>query len=68
VLRNWLTSNGLVCIHAKRTQPWLTILQKGKQDVEMTPEVVEKTRDRYLEVYKLLTGTSMVETLKSVQE
>ncbi|KAH7324321.1 hypothetical protein B0I35DRAFT_348778 [Stachybotrys elegans] len=52
VLRNWLTANGL----------------KGKQDVEMTPEVVEKTRDRYLEVYKLLTGTTMEETLKSIQE
>ncbi|KAL2257400.1 hypothetical protein VTK26DRAFT_220 [Humicola hyalothermophila] len=41
VLRNWLTDNGL----------------KGKPDVEMPPEVVEKTKARYTEVFERLTGT-----------
>ncbi|EMR63857.1 putative phosphoribosylaminoimidazole-succinocarboxamide synthase protein [Eutypa lata UCREL1] len=51
VLRNWLTSNGL----------------KGKPDVEMPPEVVEKTKGRYTEVYELLTGRSLEEALKSLE-
>ncbi|KAL2116187.1 hypothetical protein VTJ04DRAFT_10442 [Mycothermus thermophilus] len=47
VLRNWLTANGL----------------KGKPDVEMPPEVVEKTKGRYSEVFKLLTGETLEEAL-----
>ncbi|KAI5866301.1 hypothetical protein GGS23DRAFT_556442 [Durotheca rogersii] len=52
VLRNWLTANGL----------------KGKPDVEMPPEVVEKTRDRYLEVYERLTGQTLEAALKALEE
>lgn len=51
-LRNWLTENGL----------------KGKPDVEMPPEVVQKTKDRYLEVYKLMTGQTLEEALKALPE
>ncbi|RFU36081.1 hypothetical protein B7463_g230, partial [Scytalidium lignicola] len=50
VLRNWLTSNGL----------------KGKPDVQIPSEIVEKTKARYMEVYKWLTGTALEETLKSL--
>ncbi|KAL7622194.1 Bifunctional purine biosynthetic protein ade1 [Parahypoxylon ruwenzoriense] len=52
VLRNWLTANGL----------------KGKPDVEMPPEVVEKTKGRYLEVYERLTGRTLEEALNSLEE
>ncbi|KXX82718.1 Phosphoribosylaminoimidazole-succinocarboxamide synthase [Madurella mycetomatis] len=50
VLRNWLTDNGL----------------KGKQDVEMPPEVVEKTKARYTEVYERLTGSTLQEGLEEL--
>ncbi|ROT38996.1 SAICAR synthetase [Sodiomyces alkalinus F11] len=50
VLRNWLTSNGL----------------KGKEGVAMPPEVVEKTKGRYLEVYERLTGQTLEEALKNL--
>lgn len=33
----------------------------------MPPEVVEKTRGRYLEVYERLTGKSLEERLKSLE-
>jgi phosphoribosylaminoimidazole-succinocarboxamide synthase len=52
VLRNWLTSNGL----------------KGKLDLQIPPEVVEKTRERYMEVYKRLTGRTLEESLKSLED
>ncbi|KFA72790.1 hypothetical protein S40288_06381 [Stachybotrys chartarum IBT 40288] len=52
VLRNWLTENGL----------------KGKQDVEMTPEVAEKTRARYLQVYELLTGDKLEDVLAGLAQ
>lgn len=45
----------------------LMLLQKGKPDVEMPPEVVEKTRGRYLQVYERLTGNNLDETLKSLE-
>ncbi|GAB1315388.1 Bifunctional purine biosynthetic protein ade1 [Madurella fahalii] len=48
VLRNWLTDNGL----------------KGKPDVEMPPEVVEKTKARYTEVYERLTESTLQEGLE----
>lgn len=51
-LRNWLTENGL----------------KGKEGVEMPPEVVQKTKDRYLEVYKLMTGETLEDALKALPE
>ncbi|KAK7756800.1 Bifunctional purine biosynthetic protein ade1 [Diatrype stigma] len=41
---------------------------KGKPDVEMPPEVVEKTKGRYMEVYELLTGKSLEEALKSLED
>jgi len=52
VLRDWLTSNGL----------------KGKLDVQIPPEVVEKTRARYMEVYRRLTGRTLEEALRSLEE
>lgn len=52
VLRNWLTSNGL----------------KGKQDVLIPPEVVDKTKGRYMEVFRLLTGKPLEEALESLEE
>ncbi|RDL38305.1 Uncharacterized protein BP5553_02645 [Venustampulla echinocandica] len=52
VLRNWLTSNGL----------------KGKQDVQIPPEIVEKTKSRYMEVYELLSGRTLEEALKSLED
>lgn len=39
-LRDWLTSNGL----------------NGKEGVKMTDEIVEKTREKYIEAYEQLTG------------
>lgn len=39
-LRDWLTSNGL----------------NGKDGVKMTDEIVEKTREKYIEAYEQLTG------------
>ncbi|KAL1849597.1 hypothetical protein VTK73DRAFT_9868 [Phialemonium thermophilum] len=52
VLRNWLTANGL----------------KGKPDVEMPPEVVEKTKGRYLEVFERLTGKTLDEALARLED
>lgn len=43
-------------------------MQKGKQDVEMTPEVAEKTRARYLEVYELLTGDKLEDVLAGLAQ
>ncbi|KAL2016778.1 hypothetical protein VTK56DRAFT_2991 [Thermocarpiscus australiensis] len=51
VLRNWLTENGL----------------KEKPDVEMAPEVVEKTKARYTEVFERLTGTTLEYALKDLE-
>jgi phosphoribosylaminoimidazole-succinocarboxamide synthase len=34
----------------------------------MPPEVVEKTRGRYVEVYELLTGQKLEEELKGLQD
>ena len=39
-LRDWLTSNGL----------------NGKDGVKMTDDIVEKTREKYIEAYEQLTG------------
>ena len=39
--------------------------QKGKPDVEMPHEVVEKTKARYTEVFKLMTGESLEDVLKA---
>ncbi|KAI2614751.1 SAICAR synthetase [Hypoxylon fragiforme] len=50
VLRNWLTSNGL----------------KGKPDVQMPPEVVEKIKGRYLELFERLTGNTLEDALKGL--
>ncbi|KAG7285717.1 hypothetical protein NEMBOFW57_008011 [Staphylotrichum longicolle] len=50
VLRNWLTENGL----------------KGKDDVEMPAEVVEKTKARYTEVFERLTDNSLEDALKKL--
>ncbi|EXJ54253.1 phosphoribosylaminoimidazole-succinocarboxamide synthase [Cladophialophora yegresii CBS 114405] len=47
-LRDWLTQNGV----------------KGKEDVEMPDDVVEATRAKYLEAFKVLTGKSLEETLR----
>ncbi|KIW63432.1 phosphoribosylaminoimidazolesuccinocarboxamide synthase, variant [Phialophora macrospora] len=49
-LRDWLTQNGL----------------KGKEDVEMPDDVVEATRAKYLEAFKILTGASLEETLRTM--
>lgn len=46
-LRDWLTSNGL----------------KGKDGVEMSPEVLETTSSKYLEAFQLLTGKTLAESL-----
>jgi hypothetical protein len=40
--------------------------QKGKLDVEMPPEVVEKTKGRYTEVFKLMTGENLEDVLKAI--
>lgn len=50
VLRNWLTENGL----------------KGKPDVEMPADVVEKTKARYTEVFERLTDNSLEDALKKL--
>ncbi|RDW78419.1 hypothetical protein BP5796_06271 [Coleophoma crateriformis] len=52
VLRDWLTSNGL----------------KGKPDVQLPPEVVEKTKARYMEAYEKLTDRTLEEALKSLED
>ncbi|KAI1373312.1 SAICAR synthetase [Hypoxylon crocopeplum] len=52
VLRNWLTANGL----------------KGKLDVEIPPEIVEKVKARYLEVYERLSGKALDEALKTLEK
>ncbi|OCT48596.1 Phosphoribosylaminoimidazole-succinocarboxamide synthase [Cladophialophora carrionii] len=49
-LRDWLTENGL----------------KGKDDVEMPNDVVEATRAKYLEAFKVLTGKSLEEALRAM--
>ena len=36
-------------------------------DVQIPPEVVEKTKARYMEVYKRLTGRTLEEALKSLE-
>jgi phosphoribosylaminoimidazole-succinocarboxamide synthase len=41
-LRDWLTKSGL----------------KGKEDVAMTQEVVERTRQGYLAAYEIITGNT----------
>lgn len=43
-------------------------MQKGKPDVEMPHAVVEKTKGRYMEVYERLTGKTLEETLKSLED
>jgi phosphoribosylaminoimidazole-succinocarboxamide synthase len=43
-------------------------MQKGKPDVEMPPEVVEKTKARYTEVFELLSGNSLADALKHLAE
>ncbi|KAK5016910.1 hypothetical protein BJ546DRAFT_851654 [Cryomyces antarcticus] len=48
-LRDWLTSNGL----------------KGKQGVEMPPEVLEKTAAKYREAFEMLVGRKWDEALAS---
>ena len=40
--------------------------QKGKPDVEMPAEVVEKTKARYTEVFERLTDNSLEDALKKV--
>ena len=47
-LRDWLTKNGL----------------KGKEGVEMPREVVDGTRQKYLEAFQILTGKSLDEALR----
>ena len=47
-LRDWLTSSGL----------------KGKRDVSMPQDVVERTSDKYREAYRILTGQTLDEALK----
>ena len=47
-LRDWLTKNGL----------------KGKEGVEMPREVVDKTREKYLEAFEILTGKSLDDALR----
>lgn len=42
------------------------MMQKGKPDVEMPPEVVEKTKARYTEVYERLTGSTLQEGLEGL--
>ncbi|KAK4148529.1 hypothetical protein C8A00DRAFT_38898 [Chaetomidium leptoderma] len=51
MLRNWLTDNGL----------------KGKEGVEMPPDVVESTKGRYTDVFERLTGNSLEEALKGLE-
>ncbi|KAF4548538.1 Phosphoribosylaminoimidazole-succinocarboxamide synthase [Elsinoe fawcettii] len=48
-LRDWLTSEGL----------------KGKEDVEMPPEVVKQTASKYREAFEKLTGRGWAEALSA---
>ena len=41
--------------------------QKGKPDVEMPAEVVEKTKARYTEVFERLTDNSLEDALKKLE-
>lgn len=50
-LRDWLTQNGL----------------KGKEDVSMPQDVVEATRAKYLEAFKILTGKTLEQTLQDLK-
>ncbi|KAJ4288753.1 Bifunctional purine biosynthetic protein ade1 [Collariella sp. IMI 366227] len=45
---------------------WLTDNGLQKEGVEMPPEVVEKTKGRYTEVFELLTGESLEQALKAL--
>lgn len=40
--------------------------QKGKPDVEMPTEVVEKTKARYTEVFERLTDNSLEDALRKL--
>lgn len=40
--------------------------QKGKPDVEMPADVVEKTKARYTEVFERLTDNSLEDALKKL--
>ncbi|EXJ82197.1 phosphoribosylaminoimidazole-succinocarboxamide synthase [Capronia epimyces CBS 606.96] len=50
-LRDWLTQNGL----------------KGKDGVTMPQDVVEATRAKYLEAFKILTGKTLEQTLQELK-
>ncbi|EXJ81835.1 phosphoribosylaminoimidazole-succinocarboxamide synthase [Capronia coronata CBS 617.96] len=50
-LRDWLTKNGL----------------KGQDDVTMPPDVVEATRAKYMEAFKILTGKTLDQTLQELK-
>ncbi|EHY60873.1 Phosphoribosylaminoimidazole-succinocarboxamide synthase [Exophiala dermatitidis] len=50
-LRDWLTKNGL----------------KGKEGVTMPQDVVDATRAKYLEAFKILTGKTLEETLQELK-
>ena len=50
-LRDWLTKNGL----------------KGKEGVSMPEDVVEATRAKYVEAFKIFTGKSLEESLHELQ-
>ncbi|KAJ9605600.1 Bifunctional purine biosynthetic protein ade1 [Cladophialophora chaetospira] len=49
-LRDWLTENGL----------------KGKDGVAMPDDVIEATRSKYLEAFKILTGKSLQESMQNL--
>lgn len=49
-LRDWLTKNGL----------------KGKEHVSMPEDVVEATRAKYLDAFRILTGKSLQEALQEL--
>jgi phosphoribosylaminoimidazole-succinocarboxamide synthase len=51
-LRDWLTAQGL----------------KGKHDVAMPSEVVQRTDRRYLEAFRRLTGRNLQDELSSLNE
>ena len=51
-LRDWLKEGGL----------------RGKEGVSMPDEVVEATRSKYLEAFKILTGRSLEESLKGLKQ
>ncbi|KAG9782020.1 Phosphoribosylaminoimidazole-succinocarboxamide synthase [Exophiala dermatitidis] len=50
-LRDWLTKNGL----------------KGKEGVTMPQDLVDATRAKYLEAFKILTGKTLEETLQELK-